>query len=106
MTEKDNILQNLVRIGKVSAINDASRKARVRFEDKELTSAWLYVLANPPFIHIVDHDRQNQITESGYGPDEHVHEVKVKPWMPNIGDTAICLFLPVFNGDGIVLGVV
>lgn len=105
MTEKDNILENLVRVGTVYAIDDESRKARVRFEDKALTSAWLYVPKNHPFIHVVDHERENQITETGYGPDAHTHDVIVKPWMPNIGDTAVCLFLPVFNGDGYILGV-
>jgi len=105
MTEQDNVLNNLVRVGKVYAIDDENRKARVRFEDKDLTSAWLYVPKCHPFIHVVDHGRANQKTEVGYGPDAHTHDVVVKPWMPNIGDSALCLFLPAFNADGYILGV-
>ena len=27
-----------------------------------------------------------------------------KPWMPLVNDTVLTLYLPVFNGDGFVLG--
>ncbi|MEN6437013.1 MAG: hypothetical protein ABFD97_00350 [Syntrophobacter sp.] len=29
-----------------------------------------------------------------------------EPWMPSINDTVVVLYLPVFNGDGFILGAI
>jgi len=34
----------------------------------------------------------------------HQHDLTIKPWMPLVNDTVLTLYLPVFNGDGFVLG--
>ena len=34
----------------------------------------------------------------------HKHDLTIKPWMPKVNDTVLTLYLPVFNGDGFVLG--
>ena len=36
--------------------------------------------------------------------DGHQHDLTIKPWMPLVNDTVLTLYLPVFNGDGFVLG--
>ena len=61
--DAEKVLKRLVRIGTVTDIDNAKRKARVKFQDCNMTSGWLYVL-----------------------------------------DTHLTIYLPVFNGDGFVLG--
>lgn len=34
----------------------------------------------------------------------HRQTVTVYPWLPYIGQLVLCIYLPVFNGDGFVLG--
>lgn len=81
--ETEKILGNLVRIGTVTVVDAGKRLARVKYQDSGITSWWLPVLAAPPSI-----------------PE---HE-PVSPWMPKINDTVLTLYLPVFNGDGFILG--
>ncbi len=30
--------------------------------------------------------------------------LQTQPWMPKINDRVVCLYIPVFNGDGFVIG--
>lgn len=106
--DSENILANLVRVGTVFAVNDEKRLARVRFQDKNLTSAWLKVLASPPFIPSRTESR-TEYESGGGGYDafaSHKHDLIIKPWMPNVDDTVLCLYLPTFNADGYVLGAI
>lgn len=104
----ENILKRLVRIGTVTDINNEKRIARVKYQDCNMTSGWLYVLDTHP--HIPDYDPAPQQTnEKGGGSGEasyesHFHSLTIKPWMPLVNDTVLVLYLPVFNGDGFVLG--
>lgn len=70
-------MEHFVRVGTVTAIDTKARKARVLFQDMGFTSGWLTVL------------RHGQ----------------ADIWMPKINDAVVVLYLPVFNGDGFVLGV-
>ncbi len=72
----ENIIVNMVRVGTVTSVDVTKRCVRVRFPDKKMTSGWLHV-----------------VKSSALG------------WMPSINDTVLCLYMPVFNGDGFVLGV-
>lgn len=72
----ENIITNMVRVGIVSDVDKKKRCVRVRFPNLNLTSGWLYVLKNP------------------------------NSWIPAVNDKVLCLYLPVFNGDGFVLGVI
>lgn len=75
--DMENIVENLVRIGTVSAVDAGKKKARVLFRDKDnLVSGWLYVI-------------------------QHSDE-----WMPAVNDTVLVLYLPVFNADGFILGAI
>lgn len=70
-----NILHNLLRIGTVSSVDTSKCRARVYFPDKNYVSGWLSVI-------------QTSKTE----------------WVPKVNEEVVCLYLPVFNGDGFVLG--
>lgn len=74
---------DMVRVGIVSAVSEAKRQVRVHYPDRKLTSGWLYVLQNPPTVKA---------------------DVAVEAWMPAVGDRVLCLYIPVFGGDGFVLG--
>ncbi len=69
-------MDRLVQIGTVTDLQ--GRKVRVLFPDSGMTSAWLTVLR--------------------HGSSDE--------WMPKINDVVLCLYLPVWNGDGFVVGVI
>ena len=106
--DAEKVLGRLVRVGTVTDIDNAKRKARVKFQDCNMTSGWLYVLDTHP--HIPDYGPAPQKTgDTGGGSGEaafesHSHPLTIKPWMPLVNDTVLTLYLPVFNGDGFVLG--
>ena len=83
--DAEKVLKRLVRVGTVTDIDNAKRKARVKFQDCNMTSGWLYVLDTHP--HIPAYDPAPQKTE-----------------LQLVNDTVLTLYLPVFNGDGFVLG--
>ena len=97
--DAEKVLKRLVRVGTVTDIDNAKRKARVKFQDCNMTSGWLHVLDTHP--HIPAYDPAQQKTEL---QDGHQHDLTIKPWMPLVNDTVLTLYLPVFNGDGFVLG--
>lgn len=105
-------LSSVVRIGTVTAIDGL--KVRVKFQDAGITSGWLYVLQRQDGVVYVDgngsHKHDIQDTYSGGGSSSaagwHGHGARTGPWVPKINDTVLCLYLPVFNGDGFVLGVI
>lgn len=110
----ENILANIVRIGTVSSIDPAKRTARVIFKDKDMVSGWLSVLQHPlAGVYIKpdgEHSHTISDTYTGGGSattdGEHDHAANVTYWMPKVNDTVLVLYLPVFNGDGFILGVI
>lgn len=105
--EWEKILVGLVRVGTVTAINTAKHLARVKFQSEGMTSGWLYVLDNRPFIPGYDQTQQTQSRSGGSGAAafaEHTHELVIKQWMPKVNQTVLCLYLPAFNADGFILG--
>lgn len=102
----DAILDGLVRIGTVTDRNAASHSVRVFFPDVEITSGWLRCLQRPVSGSAAtngSHKHQageEETSEAG----SHSHSVSVDAWTPAINDTVLCLFLPVQDGDGFVLG--
>lgn len=83
----ENITENIVRIGKVSSVNPSKLTARVIFEDKEIISGWLNVLQHPK-------------------EGEHSNDGNPIYWMPKVNEMVLVLYIPIFNGDGFILGVV
>lgn len=100
-------LENLVRIGTVTSKNDAKRTARVKFQDTGHPSGELYVLASRPYINSYDEPQQTEYESGGSGEAafaSHKHDLVIKPWMPKINAVVLCLYLPVLNSDGFILG--
>jgi phage baseplate assembly protein gpV len=108
-----NVLENLVRIGIVSVVDSSARKARVIFDDIGLVSGWLSVLQRPQTGVYVspDNEHTHTITDTYTGGGSastvaaHDHAgTYTGYWMPTVGSKVVCLYLPVFNGDGFILG--
>lgn len=114
MDELQNILSRLVQTGTVTAVDSAKRRARVKFKDTVIISDWLYVLQHygANFYIKPDAKHTHEITDTFTGggtasefPDhDHLPGSHLTYWMPKVNDRVLCLYLPVFNGDGFVLG--
>lgn len=103
----ESILKNLVRIGTVTDTDNGKRVARVKFQDTGITSDWLYVLACRPYIPDYAGPQRTEYESGGSGYPafaSHKHDLKIKPWMPKVNATVLCIYLPVFNADGFILG--
>ena len=100
MSQKESPLNpaqfsGMVRVGTVSSVNEPARTARVFFNDVEIMSGNLKILASPPFI-----------------PKKHVPQqtdgladpLTISPWLPDPGDIVLCLYDGTFNGNGYILG--
>ena len=104
----ETLLGRLVQVGTVTDIDNDKHRARVKFHTTDMTSGWLFVLDTHP--HIPDFDPAVQRTEYESGGSgeasfaSHAHKLSIKQWMPRINDTVLCIYLPVFNSDGFVLG--
>ena len=71
------MIEHIVRVGTVTAVDQEAGKARVLFQDKGFSSGWLAILR--------------------HGQDD--------TWLPKVNDTAVVLYLPVWQGDGFIVGV-
>lgn len=92
MSSNDNILSGLIRVGTVTNVNSSLRQVRVKYKDAGITSNWLPVL---------QHNGASVFVSKS---DDHTHSGTVGYWMPNINDTVLVIYLPVFNADGFVIG--
>lgn len=110
----ESIMANLVRIGTVHSIDEATKKARVKYEALGIISDWLYVLQHPSAtVSVAENGLHTHIitdTYSGGGTASeaggHTHVAHVVSWMPQINDKVLVLYLPVFDADGFILGVI
>ncbi|NPV30554.1 MAG: phage baseplate assembly protein V [Firmicutes bacterium] len=75
------IWRNLIRIGRVSAVDPARATARVVFEAQEVVSYDLPVI-----------QRQTLRNKDYY--------------LPDVGEHVVCIFLPTGNADGFILGAI
>ncbi len=102
-------LENMVRIGWVSSVDEQNRTARVRFDDKAetLVSGPLKILKTPPFIPS-KHAPQRTAAQKGGTLQEafasHSHAVTISPWLPDVGECVLCLYIPKENADGFIIG--
>lgn len=92
----DSVLDRLVQVGTVMAVDPANRRARVIFRDVNDRSGWLYVL---------QHAGAGVNVASG-GNDSHSHGASLGVWMPEINQQVLVLYLPFEGSDGFILGVV
>lgn len=109
----EKILAGLVRVGTVTFVDASTHMARVKFHGEKETSGLLYVIQHRGGkLHIAPdakHDHPIFDTYSGGGSSgefaAHNHPGSYRTdWMPEINDTVLVLYLPVWNGDGFILG--
>lgn len=103
----------MVRVGIVTAVDNEKRLAKVYFQDMKLPSDWIPVLINRDVINDYPYD-ETQWTEfeteslgARVGDQDYVdhrHKLIILPWMPKVNDQVLCLYEPVRDGRGYVLG--
>lgn len=111
--DNNAILENIVRIGIVSAVDSGTRKARVQFDDMGITSGWLFVVQHYAAGIHVEPDNAHTHTITGTDsegvsasmiPDHNHPGSRLTVWMPKVGERVLVLYIPIFNGDGFLLG--
>ena len=100
-------IEDIARGGKVTAVNNEKRIAKVWFDDLEIESDWLPVLITRDFIPDYDVPQRTEFEAGGSGDpafESHKHNLIIKPWMPKVGEQVLCLYEPIRDGRGFVLG--
>jgi hypothetical protein len=105
----NSIIENIVRVGVVSAVDAEKRRARVYFDALGITSGWLFVLQRHGSVVTAANDGGHSHTVSGGGTASavpaHAHAGSVvTTWMPGVNDIVLVLYIPIHNGDGFILG--
>ncbi len=95
---QENLIKNMVRVGIVTDVDKPNRKARVHFPDMNIVSDFLYIIKSPPFIPEKDVPQSTELAEA------HKHDVIIRPYLPDVNDKVLCLFIPCEGGDGFILG--
>ena len=101
------VFSSFFRIGFVTDVNNEKRIARVKFEDLGYTSGWIPVLINRDYIPDYDVPQRTEFETGGSGDPafaSHKHDLIIKPWMPKKGEQVLCIYEPVRNGRGFILG--
>lgn len=102
-------LENMVKVGKVSSVNATAKTARVIFPDLDnMVSGELSVLQHPRAGVAIKEDGEHShavTNEACSCAGTHVHKATVTSWMPNVGETVLCIFPAIPDSDGYVLGV-
>jgi hypothetical protein len=110
--EFETILSQIVRIGIVSSVDGDNRTVRVKFSSlNDMVSGNLPVMQRNGGGVNVAPDNRHSHTDSRGGTcstvSAHSHTGSITGyWLPSVGDTVLCLYLPIFGGDGIVLGAI
>ena len=100
-------IEDIVREGKVTAVDNGKRIAKVWFDSMGIESDWLPVLITRDFIPDYDVPQRTEFEAGGSGDPavaRHKHDLIIKPYMPKVNDLVLVLYFPVFNGDGAILG--
>lgn len=101
------VFSGFFRLGFVTDVNNDKRIARVKFEDLGYTSGWIPVLINRDFISDYDVPQRTEYEAGGSGDaayESHKHDLIIKPYMPKKGEQVLCIYEPVRNGRGFILG--
>lgn len=110
----EKILSRLVQIGTVSDVDSGKRMARVILKETRHTSGWLKVLQHYAADMYIEPDAEHTHTITDtytgggsagtYPAHDHLPGSHLTWWMPKVNDQVLVLYLPVFNGDGFILG--
>ncbi|MCC8080178.1 MAG: hypothetical protein LIO57_09045 [Oscillospiraceae bacterium] len=109
--ELENALRNLVRLGTVSAVDAANRRAKVIYEDRDgLVSGWLPILQHSGAgVSVASDGAHSHTAPMGTTSTDGAHDhtgTALGTWLPNVNDKVVTLYLPVFNADGFILGAI
>lgn len=105
--DMDAVFSGFFRLGFVTDVNNDKRIAKVEFEDLGYTSDWIPVLINRDFIQDYDVPQRTEYEAGGSGEqafESHKHDLIIKPYMPKKGEQVLCIYEPVRNGRGFILG--
>lgn len=105
--DNNAVLAGLVRVGKVTAVNNEKRLAQVLYEDTALPSGWLPVLITRDYIPDYDGAQRTEFESGGSGDASfarHKHDLTIRPWMPKVNDQVLVLYEPIRDGRGFILG--
>lgn len=105
--DMSTVFDRLVRVGTITDVKNEKRIARVKFEDLGYTSGWLPVVINRDFIPGYDVPQRTEYESGGTGAaayERHKHDLIIKPYMPKKGEQVLCIYEPVRNGRGFILG--
>lgn len=100
-------IEDIVREGTVTAVNNDKRIAKVWFDALRIPSDWLPVLITRDFIPGYDAPQRTEYEAGGAGEaayGRHKHDLVIKPYMPKVNEKVLVLYFPIFNGDGVILG--
>ena len=100
-------IEDMAREGKVTAVNNDKRIAKMWFDALGIESDWLPVLITRDFIPDYDVPQRTEYEAGGSGDaafESHKHDLIIKPYMPKVNDMVLVLYFPIFNGDGVILG--
>ncbi len=100
-------IEDIAREGKVTAVNNDKRIAKVWFDALEIESDWLPVLITQDCIPGYGTPQRTEYEAGGSGDAafaRHKHDLIIKPYMPKVNDLVLVLYFPIFNGDGVILG--
>ena len=64
-------MDDIIRIGQVSEVNESEHMVRVHFADVDIVSGWLKVIRSPPFIP------KKGVAQETETADLHKHEIKI-----------------------------
>lgn len=105
--DNETALSVMVRVGIVTAVDNEKRLAQVYFQDMALPSGWIPVLINRDFIADYGAPQRTEYEAGGSGDaafEKHKHDLIIKPWMPKVNEQVLCLYEPIRDGRGFVLG--
>jgi len=108
-------VEDVVREGIVTAVDNGRLIAKVYFDYLGIESDWMPVLFNKAVIKDYPYDSPQWTEfeteckpESGRVGDkdyvDHRHKLVINPWMPKVGDLVLVLYFPLHSADGVVLG--
>lgn len=96
-------IENIVREGKVTAVDNTKHIAKVWFDALGIQSDWMPVLVNNDFLPDYGAGQRTEY-EAGGTFERHKHDLIIKPYMPVVNERVLVLYFPVFNADGVILG--
>jgi len=108
-------MEDIVREGKVTAVDESKRIAKVWFDALGIESGWMPVLINQNRIGSDvtewDETQWTELETKWEGPKDgaldyadHKHKLVIKPYMPKVNDLVAVLYFPVPGGGGVILG--